>query len=113
VLGFAGVDLGVDSPTAIALYAVFAAMGIVEPVIVRFVVIPGMRRQGGEAARANIVTLGFSAAAAGGFYALFAGLAEGRGWPALPIGAIALYTWVVVWMYTRETANETPGMALD
>jgi hypothetical protein len=102
VLGFAGLDLGVDAWTAVALYIVFAAMGIADPLIMRYAVLPNLQKQGGETARSNASTLGFSAAAAGGVYALFAGLAEGRGWPAIPMGVIALYTWVVVWMYLRE-----------
>jgi hypothetical protein len=108
VLGFAGLDLGVDAATAVVLYAAFAAMGIVDPLIMRYVVIPSMRRQDTEAARNNAITIGFSSAAAGGFYALFAGLAEGRGWPAIPMGAIALYTWTFIWMYTREWTEVSP-----
>jgi hypothetical protein len=112
VLGFAGVDLGVDTGTAVTLYAVFAAMGLADPLIIRYVVIPSMKKQGTEAARNNAITIGFSAAAAGGFYALFAGLAEGRGWPAIPMGAIALYTWTFIWMYTREWPElQSPGPA--
>lgn len=101
-LGYAGVDLGLERVPALVLYLVFGAMGLADPLIIRFAVLPALERQGIGSSGANAAIIGFSSAAAGGFYALFAGIAEGRGWPAIPMGAIALYSWAFIWMYVRE-----------
>lgn len=72
------------------------------PLVMRYAVLPSVARQGGEGGRNSAIIIGYSVAGGGSIFALFAGIAEGRGWPAIPLGAIALYAWAFTWMYVRE-----------
>ena len=102
VLGFAGLaDMGVDAGTAAMVYVALGITGLTEPLLARYVILPAFERQG-AAFRTNAFILGYSFVVAGGVYALLGGILSGAGWPALPLGAIALYGWAFIWMYLRE-----------
>ena len=107
VLGFAGVaDMEAESGTAVMVYVALGITGVTEPLLARYVVLPPMERQG--ASRFNAILLGYSLVIPGGVYALLGGILSGEGWPALPLGAIALYAWAFIWMYTREWPEVAP-----
>ena len=105
VLGFAGIaDMEVESSTAVMVYVALGITGVTEPLLARYVVLPPMERSG--ASRFSAVLLGYSLVMPGSVYALLGGILAGAGWPALPLGAIAIYGWAFIWMYTREWPEE-------
>ncbi len=107
-LGFV-IDSGMSNPEL--LYGVLVLVAIADLVIIRWFVLPAQAKAG--APRQNQATTGYAVAATGATFAVAASIFSGDPWPALPLGAIAVISWLVIRSYLRDLPEGPPVLDMS
>ncbi len=101
-----GIDVG--KGTGALLTGILVAVGVVNLLTVRFLILPPMAANAHTRRDRNRVAItGYAFTEAPAIYGVVTAIFTGEGVLALPFGAIALFAVFVVWSYLREYV-ETP-----
>ncbi len=102
VVPLADLGLGFDKSTSAFIFGVLLFTGIAEVLIVRLIVLPSILAKPGTPQGAAVTT-GYSVASAPAIYGLVVSIITGQGLLALPFAAVAIYGFVAIWAYLRES----------
>ena len=97
-----GLTTGLDGAEGTLVVAMLVVVGVVQLVVVRFLVLPGaISNPDATEEQTTILAYSFSQSAA--IYGLVASITTGNGFVALPLGAIAPLSWLVVRAYLQDS----------
>jgi hypothetical protein len=81
---------------------VLASIAVADVLPVRYFILPGMSQRAGVR-RESMAALGYAFALAPGAYAVVGAIVTGSGLLALPLGALGVWAWLLVWGWMRES----------
>jgi hypothetical protein len=94
-----------DATMEAVVVAILLIVAVSETFLVRFVLLPSSVRHP-EATREQAESLGYAFAHASAVYGTVASIMTGQGLLALPFGAIAAVSWLVVHSYLEEALGD-------
>lgn len=100
-----GLTTGLDGTEGTLVVAMLLVVGAVQLVVVRFLVLPGAISNP-DATEEQTTILAYSFPLSAAIYGLVASITTGQGFVALPLGAIALLSWLVVRAYLQGSYGE-------
>ncbi|MEO7665720.1 MAG: hypothetical protein ABIU97_01640 [Dehalococcoidia bacterium] len=106
-LGFAGVEVHMNSSMRLVTFAIFLGMPIWQLIIMRALILPSMVKQGTP--RKNVEIAGYGMAGSAGVFAVGAAVVTGTGWAALPVGLVGLFNWLTVRAFLESLPYEPPA----
>ncbi len=103
-----GLTTGLDGREGTLVVAMLLVVGVVQLAVVRLLVLPGAISNP-DATEEQTTILAYSFPQSAAIYGLVASITTGQGFVALPLGAIALLSWLVVRAYLRGSYGEDRG----